>query len=87
MAQRDVANQKVLKTALYCALHPWRLPQIYYCLFYLLLCLTALKGLYIGYLQGAFIRWVFFPLQRKIIDLVLFLSPQKFCYKAKCFKP
>lgn len=30
---------------------------------------------------------IFFPLQRKIIDLVLFLSPQKFCYEAECFKP
>lgn len=48
---------------------------------------SALKGLYTGYLQGPFIRWGFFPLQRKIIDLVLFLSPQKFCYEAKCFKP
>lgn len=87
MAQRDVANQKVLKTALYRALHPWRLPQIYYCLFYLLLCQTALKGLYTGCLQGAFIRWGFFPFQRKITDLVLFLSPQKFRCEAKCFKP
>lgn len=87
MAQRDVVNQKGLKTALYHALHPWRLPQIYYCLFYLLLCSTALKGLYTGCLQGAFIRWRFFSLQKRIIALVLFLSPQKFCYEAECFKP
>lgn len=36
---------------------------------------------------GSFYQVGFFPLQRKITDLVLFPSPQKFCYEAKCFKP
>lgn len=66
MAQRDVANQKGLRTALYHALPPWRLPEIYYCLFYLLLCSTALKGLCTGCLQGAFIRWGFFPYKERL---------------------
>lgn len=77
VAQRDVVNQKVLKTALYHALHPWRLPQIYYCLFYLLLCSTALKGLYTESLQGAFIRWGFFPLTKKDYRPGTFPQPSK----------
>lgn len=87
VAQRDVANQKVLKTALYLhCIHGDYHRSITACFIYYSapqLSKDSVQDISRELLSGG----VFFPLQRKIIDLVLFLSPQKFCYEAKCFKP